>query len=232
MKRVFLIVSVLSLLFCSCEMSKPVRSVDYDCQTYNALTCNVPIHISMSKDATKLVLKAEEQLIDAFRFDNQGGNLTITIDNLNKHTWKERPLVTLPMPEHLTKVQCYSMIDLDADTTIETDQLDLVFSAAVNMSANVKIDTLSITTTCYGTDIRLSGVTEKVKITANSLQFNAINLISKEYDCELWNTTAAIGCTKTANLNTVNGSTLTIYGDCVINRNDKNIWNSNITQIK
>lgn len=231
-KRLIYACLVAGMVLISCEkQTTNSKSVSYPCSEYTSLVCNCPIRISFSKAATEMVVTAEAHLIDAIRLDNQDGELTISIDNLNKQYWEEQPWVILPLPTNLSEITIYSMVTLDADTTITANEMEWEFSGAVKMdNFDLNVNKLSITSYSYGTELHLSGAADEVEMELHSTTWDAFNLVAKQYDCTLWSSNADVYCTDLLRVQSANNSKLNYKGNCKVD--SKEVYSSSINHVE
>ena len=224
---------VVIALFTGCRHESHPKTVSLPFEDFTSLTCNCPIKLTFSEKATKIVLTAEEDLIDAFQFKYDNGMLTISINNMIVHTWDEQPWVILPMPTRLSYIKFWNMVSMDADATIVSPSLTMDFSSAINIdNFDIDVDNLMITSWIYGTNINLSGKAEKVTLDLHSTSFDAFQLDVKDYNTTLWSSTAYLNCSDSLYVKTANSSTIFYKGTCGLYEESGNIINSSINYVK
>lgn len=232
-KTLILLTALFVVLTTGCDKrTTGSKTVSYPAQAYTSLVCNCPIRISFSKEATEMVVTAEEHLLEAIRLDNNNGELVISIDHLNKQYWEEQPWVILPVPNNLSEITIYSMVTIDADTTITADEMEWEFSGAVRMdNFDLNVNKLNITSYSYGTDLHLSGQANEVFMELHSTAYNAFDLMAKQYECTLWSSTTNVYCTDLLRIQSANNSTLNYKGNCTVDSSEE-VFSSSINHVE
>lgn len=232
-KTFILLIVLLVVLTTGCDkQTTGSKTVSYPAQTYSSLVCNCPVRISFSKEATEMVVTAEEHLLEAIRLDNNNGELAISINDLNKQYWEEQPWVILPVPTNLSEMTIYSMVTIDADTTISADEMEWEFSGAVKMNNfDLNVRKLSITAYSYGTELHLSGQANEVSMELHSTVFDAFALQAKQYECTLWSSEANVYCSDLLRIQSANNSTLNYKGNCTLD-SSKDVFSSSINHVE
>ncbi len=187
-------------------------------QEYHSLTCNVPIIIELSQNATQIKIITHESLHEKFTFDVVDGNLKISIDDLIFQDWEEKPKVILPVPKTLEKISLYSMIDLISDSKIVAKDLKLHVSGPSTISLSIDVEKLEVE--AWSLNIDLSGRATDVEMELNGTQWCAFDLEANSYNCKLFNTTADITCRQSLSVKEGSSSVINCKGDGVVINND------------
>jgi uncharacterized protein YxeA len=121
------------------------------------------VYISQGKK-TKVVVKADENLLDAIEIRVEGNTLKVTSNkNIRKATSK-KVFVTAP---NISKIRSTAGSNVYSETVIRSKNLDLSSSAGSNMKLEVNCEKIDVSTSA-GSNIKLDGRTVTFKGKASS----------------------------------------------------------------
>ena len=229
-KKLLFILSVICLIWVGCEPQYgEITKQSHGNIEYTAISCNFPLEIHFSKNATEIVTVLHEELQQSMILSCVDGCLDISMDKLYNKSWEVTPRIIMPIPSELNSIQGYASLVIDTDTTISTSKLKLNVAGNSKVQMILDADSLIIESLGYGTVFELHGDAEAVKIESNSLVMNALSMTSKTYECDIYDSQLDIQCSDTLRINNMNNSTLRYKGNCEVLQN--NVWSSTIQQI-
>lgn len=156
---------------------------------------------------TKVVVVADENILDAIETRNEGGTLKITVSkNIWKYTQK-KVVITVPNLEAISSIAGSNVFSED---TLKLKSVELTATAGANMKMMIIAENLKVSSIA-GSNIKLEGSADDFEVKANSgSNINAKGLKSKL--CRIkCNGGANIWLTVTGNIEGHVGSGANIY---------------------
>jgi len=129
------------------------------------------VYISQG-EKTKVVVKADENLLDAIEIRVEGNTLKVTSNQNIRKAKSKKVFVTTP---NISKIRSTAGSNVYSETVIKSKNLDLSSSAGSNMKLEVNTEIIEVSTSA-GSNIKLEGRT----ITFNGKASSGSNLKAEE----------------------------------------------------
>ena len=139
------------------------------------------VYISQG-DETKVIVKADENLLDAIETRIEGNTLKVTSNQNIRRATTKKVFVTTP---NISMIKTTAGSNVYSETVIISRNLDLLSSAGSNMKLKVNADNLSVSVSA-GSNIKLEGKSESFsgKATSGS-NLKAEELITKNSEASV-----------------------------------------------
>ncbi len=110
------------------------------------------VYISQG-EKTKVVVKADENLLDAIEIEVEGNTLKVTSNQNIRSATSKKVFVTTP---NISKIKSTAGSNVFSETVIKSDKLNLSGSAGSNIKLDVNIGVLDVSVSA-GSNIKLEG---------------------------------------------------------------------------
>lgn len=121
------------------------------------------VYISQG-ERTKVVVKADENLLDAIEIRVEGNTLKVTSNQNIRNAKSKKVFVTTP---NISKIKSTAGSNVFSETVIKSKNLDLSSSAGSNMKLEVNAENIDVSTSA-GSNIKLEGTTRSFTGKASS----------------------------------------------------------------
>ncbi len=121
------------------------------------------VYISQGRDI-KVVVKADENLLDVIRTELDNHTLKITTTENIRRATSKKVYVTVP---EISKITSFAGSNIYSETVLNSKQLDITASAGSNIKLEVDAGELNVSASA-GSNIRLKGKTKSFKGKASS----------------------------------------------------------------
>ncbi|MBN2773641.1 MAG: DUF2807 domain-containing protein [Prolixibacteraceae bacterium] len=167
-----IITALVSSLFTSCLYFGPSVSGNgnvveevRDVEGFNAIKASRGVNVYISQGGyEKVVVKTDENVIDAIETKVENGVLTITTNKNIRHATTNKVYVTI---DEIEKISGFAGSNIYTESFLEADMLELSSSAGSNLKLEVKARDMEVSASA-GANIFLEGETENIKLSASA----------------------------------------------------------------
>lgn len=121
------------------------------------VTRGMNVYVTQGEN-TKVVVKADENLLDAIETNMEGSALKVTANSNIRKATELKVMVTVP---DLNVVKTTAGSNLFSENTFETDNIELSASAGSNLKMSVNTENIEVSASA-GSNIKLAGTTKSV----------------------------------------------------------------------
>ncbi|MBN1821659.1 MAG: DUF2807 domain-containing protein [Prolixibacteraceae bacterium] len=167
-----IITALVSSLFTSCLYFGPSVSGNgnvveevRDVEGFNAIKASRGVNVYISQGGyEKVVVKTDENVIDAIETKVENGVLTITTNKNIRHATTNKVYVTI---DEIEKISGFAGSNIYTESFLKADMLELSSSAGSNLKLEVKARDMEVSASA-GANIFLEGETENIKLSASA----------------------------------------------------------------
>ena len=176
-KILFLSVALLAVLACNFVVAAPGKHIkgngvkvekSYDLDSFNAVKVNGSTDVVFSQGPQKVVLSADENLIDVFKVEVRDGSLYLGVERGTGFSTRNKVVFTVSSPE-LNAVKVNGSGDFKVRNVLDSDNLSLSINGSgdieadkvecknlscnINGSGDIEVDALS----AASADVKING---------------------------------------------------------------------------
>jgi len=217
MIRITLLLSVLVLSFSVFAQSKSFTPGEFD-----MVAINYGIDATIVKGSThKVVIKADQSILDVVKVEIDGGNLQVTFDQkdwnrISKSAMRKGIQATITTPA-LSGVLANGGSDVESKEQWEAGNFKVMANGGADLTLVLDVENLKAT--CNGgADLYLSGTARRVKMTANGgADIEAENLMTEDADLNANGAgDISVNVSKTLKARANGGSDIEYYGNASV----------------
>ena len=174
------------MFFSSCILSPSIRgdgNVVQETRTtddFDEIKVSRGMNVYLTQgDITKVVVKADGNLLDVIETEVEGDILKVTCNSNIRKATEKKVFVTTP---NLESIRCFAGSNVFSENTFSTEDLEISCSAGSNLKLNVRAENIESSASA-GSNIKLEGSCKSFYGKANSgSNIKAEELVVK--DCE------------------------------------------------